>query len=199
MAGANRKKVLQVSLELFNQEGAAGVTTNHIARAAGISPGNLYFHFKNKEQIIRELFLEMASEIHQAWSPLKNLTPFEFLESSFATFWRYRFFHREMYPLRRKDSLLSAEWKAHMRQSLRLVQRNYVNWRRAGLARKVTDPKELRFVCDLLLLSSSSYLGFFESAEKPASQRTLRAGIEHVTRLIGPYLSEKYLQEIQRK
>ncbi|MCF6310208.1 MAG: TetR/AcrR family transcriptional regulator [Sulfurimonas sp.] len=36
------------------------VTTNHIAKAAGISSGNLYCHYKNKEQIIREIYQEIS-------------------------------------------------------------------------------------------------------------------------------------------
>ncbi len=49
-----REKILDTALTLFNNEGTAAVSTNHIAEAAGISPGNLYYHFKNKEEIIRE-------------------------------------------------------------------------------------------------------------------------------------------------
>src|SRR5690606_39711851 len=51
-----RDRIVLESLALFNIQGERNVTTNHIAAHLGMSPGNLYYHFRNKQEIIAELF-----------------------------------------------------------------------------------------------------------------------------------------------
>ena len=57
--GKNRRgDILKAALSLFNERGSAAVSTNHIATELGISAGNLYWHFRYKEAIIRALWEE---------------------------------------------------------------------------------------------------------------------------------------------
>jgi hypothetical protein len=132
-----------------------------------------------------------------AWDPDRSLPPREFLEASFEVFWTYRFFHREMYHLRRQDPELARNWKRHMLQCQRLLKQNYMRWVAQGYMRAIPDAEELKLLSDSVLLSSSAYLGFFESPEKPASRRVIAAGLQHVTRLLWPYLTESY-REVQK-
>lgn len=70
MAGKikTRDRILQTALALFNQEGEAQVSTVDIASVMGISPGNLYYHFRGKEVIIEALFDDFEEEIRQVLS-----------------------------------------------------------------------------------------------------------------------------------
>ncbi len=58
-----RDRILHVSLLLFNSEGEAPQTAVDIANALEISPGNLYYHFKGKDAIIRALFDRFEEEM----------------------------------------------------------------------------------------------------------------------------------------
>ncbi len=58
-----RDRILQTSLALFNEEGEAGQSAVDIANALDMSPGNLYYHFKGKDAIIRALFDNFEHEM----------------------------------------------------------------------------------------------------------------------------------------
>ena len=47
-----KEKIIETSIKLFNEKGCLNTSTRHIADELGISVGNLYYHFKNKEDIL---------------------------------------------------------------------------------------------------------------------------------------------------
>lgn len=184
----NRERILEKSVELFNQSGVVAITTNHIAQSLSISPGNLYFHFRNKEEVVYELFESMCRETYEVWKPEKfPASPSELIERSYEVFWKYRFFHREMYHLRRKDARLAKRWKAHITKTMRLLRAMYGEWVKSGVMRELLDPREMQMVSDTVLITSSSFLQFFESPQKPATRRTLRTGLEHLLIFLLPF------------
>ena len=63
-----KEKILKTALALFNNEGESAVSAVDIASVMGISPGNLYYHYKGKDEIIIELFADFDEEIRQVLS-----------------------------------------------------------------------------------------------------------------------------------
>lgn len=185
----NKDRILNASVDLFNQSGTVAITTNHIAKHLSISPGNLYFHFSNKEEIVRELYARMCSETYEVWAEKEGetRTPEQFVEQAFGVFYKYRFFHREMYHLRRSDPQLTSNWKKHLGKTQRLMFSQYAQWVRQGSMKPMRDKRELQFIADSVLITSNAFLNFFESEQKPAKNRSLRAGVEYVLKLLQPY------------
>ena len=59
--------ILETACRLFNEHGSQAVSTKRIAKEMGISPGNLYYHFKNKEEIIRALVQNAMQTFTDEW------------------------------------------------------------------------------------------------------------------------------------
>ena len=72
---SNRERIIDSALSLFNARGTGAVSTNHIADAAGISPGNLYYHFNNKEAILRALFERLFTAWDETLQLPTSVTP----------------------------------------------------------------------------------------------------------------------------
>ena len=196
------------ALELFNAHAASEVTTNDIARELKMSPGNLYFHYKSKEQIIRELFKRLAQETALIWKPQTKLAKkneqiqlIDFIDRNLELYWKYRFFHRELYTLRKKDPELSKLWRAHLKKLGRIMIILYKHWVRAGYMRPIQSKNEMEFIGELLFVSSNSFMQFFETVDRAPNQRTVEKAKRHIMRMLTPYLSgeikasfEKYIQ-----
>jgi len=57
-----KEAILEAALQLFNENNTQSATTNHIAKSMGISPGNLHYHYKNREEIVRLLYMKLKQE-----------------------------------------------------------------------------------------------------------------------------------------
>lgn len=197
----NRQRILEVSIDLFNQNGVVAVTTNHIAQALDISPGNLYFHFRNKEEIIQELFDNMCEAVYKVWETQdsgKIPPPLELVENVFEVIWQYRFLYRESYHLRKKDSVLNKKWRSYVLKTMRLILANYKQWVKSDVMVPLKDPKEVQMISDLVLITSISLFQFFESPEQPASKKHLKLGTQHIARLLRPYHSEHMKPSLEK-
>ena len=196
-----KDKIVLASIDLFNRNGVVAVTTNHIAKDMGISPGNLYFHFANKEEIIRQIFRQMAAETYVLWKTKKGqkLThPLDLIEKNFELFWRYRFFHREMYFLRRKDSQLSKMWKLHVEKCLRIMTLMYKRWLKAGWMTPITAADEIHFLVNVMLATASTFLQFFESAERTPARKHAEVGKRYVARLLVHYTQSEMREDFEK-
>lgn len=110
-----KEKIKKTTLLLCNESGSLSVSTNHIAKKLGISPGNLYYHYKNKEAIIRDIYHDMSvtfesfhsfEQILNAQNPLKELDAM--FDKYGELFWEYRFLMRDSALLMAMDSELKT-------------------------------------------------------------------------------------------
>ncbi|HEX7374641.1 MAG TPA: TetR/AcrR family transcriptional regulator, partial [Steroidobacteraceae bacterium] len=99
-----RTRIADAALALFNADGTHAVSTRHVAAKLGISPGNLYYHFGNKEEIVLELYERVERELLEALAPPEAALPsfdvvLDYPDRIFAHLWEYRFFYRDLTSL----------------------------------------------------------------------------------------------------
>ena len=139
-----RDKILKKSLDLFNERGERNVTTNHIAAELGISPGNLYYHFRNKEAIISELFMEYESRTQSLlMAPTdRDLTYADkmgYFEGILDNMWEYRFLHRDLEQILDGNPALRERYRQFARLVLSQGRRIYERLAESGLVEADED------------------------------------------------------------
>ena len=126
-----KTKIKNSAVHLFNTQETLSVTTNHIAKEAGISPGNLYYHYKNKEEIVTDLYLDLSKrfeEINSFENILLSSNPIKVLDNTFELmgeiFYEYRFLLRDsmvliaLYPSFKENFVKNQEKRIKQIESL---------------------------------------------------------------------------------
>ena len=87
-------KITTAALALFNEHGSASVSFEKIACKAGISKGNLHYHYSSKEEIVMALWAQLDTKLNH-WSAVSSssLPPHipKIIIDQFRVIWDYRF------------------------------------------------------------------------------------------------------------
>ena len=194
-----RDKIINTAIQLFNEQGTKAVSTNHIASAIGISPGNLYYHFRNKEDIIRAIFEQMdAYGLEQYQIILNKYWPgtIDAMEQTFIMIqefnWRYRFFKRELTTLIMNDPLLEEGFHSTNRQMLDMIRYTIDCGIANGSIKVMNDTKKGSFA-DAIWLVALFWLNYLEVGGEVVNELTLRRGSDVLRTVLQPYLTGEIL------
>ncbi|MDF1878117.1 TetR/AcrR family transcriptional regulator [Sulfurimonas sp. SAG-AH-194-C20] len=189
---SRKEAILEAALKLFNQTNTQSATTNHIAKAMGISPGNLHYHYKNREEIVRLLYLQLREEAFLSVAELpKNIQELQEHEKLLIQIqWKYRFFFKEMLFLFSRDKELEEMY----------IKDNIAHRERISHSMKIfeeegelvfTDKKSFEFVVDSILMAWQFYASYLHTLGKTLDSQGAVQAVEHTHNAMRPYMTHK--------
>jgi AcrR family transcriptional regulator len=192
-----RERILEISLRLFNEFGEPNITTTIIAEELNISPGNLYYHFRNKDDIVDSIFLQFEDEINRMLSVPADRRPtiedvWLYLHLIFELVWRYRFFYRDLSDLLSRNRKLELHFKQIYKHKV-LVARQLCDGLRGDGALDASD-QEIDALASNMVVVASYWLSYEyvlnprRYTEQQVMADALKRGCYQVLSLVGPYL-----------
>lgn len=191
-----KERILDVALQLFNKNGTRVISTNHIADACSMSPGNLYYHFKNKEQIIYGLFERMIlswdeAKKHSVQDASSEEILEQQLEKTFHFVWQYRFVHRELAALIDRDSELKKLCNRVLQLRIFEIESLIKEFMILGIIKPIDD-RTLKFLANTSLYFGLFWQPYLESIGNESTEENVQKGVQMIKQLLEPYLIADY-------
>ena len=190
-----RELILSTSLALFNELGEPNVTTNHIADEADISPGNLYYHFRSKDDIVLELFKRFLERflplLEVPEDPLLDAEDLWFLlHLTFELKSEFRFFYRNLSDLTARIPDLDRAMRGLLGRQKTAISELLRGLELQGAI--VINQQERILLLDNILLAITYWIPYADIFDHRALEEGTAAvdSIARVLQMLIPYLRE---------
>jgi AcrR family transcriptional regulator len=193
-----RERILETALRLFNDVGEPSVTTADIADDMNISPGNLYYHVRNKDEIIALLFARLDASLSPLLGgPAAGAAHVEdlwlFMHLLFERIWEYRFFYRDLDEITSRDRGLAARFADLLRREQFAVLELCRGLRSAGALR--ASDAEIATMSVSIVIVATNWMSYQRLSrvtrggrDAGASSMQFGQAISQVLALVHPYL-----------
>ncbi|MFX1682391.1 TetR/AcrR family transcriptional regulator [Mitsuaria sp. CC2] len=190
------ERILEVTLDLFNRFGEPNVSTTLISAELGISPGNLYYHYPAKDELINALFNRYDKALSELLGAVGNVRNVEdawlFFHMLFELIWQHRFLYRDLNDLLSKNRKLETHFQHVLEQKTQAMVGMLGGLQASGaLTMQVREavPTANAMVVLLSYWLSYEYVRDPRNALEPErAGEALMRGAFHVLGLLLPYL-----------
>jgi AcrR family transcriptional regulator len=190
------ERILEVALDRFNRFGEPNVSTTLIAAELNISPGNLYYHYPAKEELINALFDRYEHAISELLHAAGDVRDVEdawfFLHSLFERIWQYRFLYRDLNELVSRNRRLEIQFQTVLANTTNALRALLAGLSRSGAV--TIDPQEAGPTATSMVVVLSYWLSYEyvrdprRALEPERAEHAIMRGAHHVLNLLAPYL-----------
>jgi AcrR family transcriptional regulator len=191
------ERILDTTLDLFNRFGEPNTSTTLISAELGISPGNLYYHYPAKDELIERLYDRYDAALGDLLRAADDVADVEdawlFFHMLFELIWQYRFLYRDLNDLLSNNRKLEQQFQFVLQRKATAVRAVLAGLGRAGgiaIAQRDAAPVATAMVVVITYWLSFEYVRDPRRALEPeAAGGSLLRGAFHVLTLLSPYLA----------
>lgn len=196
-----KHKIKKEAISLFNTLGFSVVSMKQIADKLGISAGNLRYHFKNKEALLKVIYTEMYNETLNYILPKNSyitLFHFEEMMKNFDNLQqRYAFFFKDLVHIAKEYPSISKQYEASNLVRFKDARQLIDYYVESG--RMVPENKTINYdqVIYTIWMTSTFWQAQKQIMKTETYQVNKKPAIEILWTLLLPYLTEKGMNEYQ--
>ncbi|MDX1452755.1 MAG: TetR/AcrR family transcriptional regulator [Oleiphilaceae bacterium] len=200
-----RDRIILASLDLFNEQGERNVSTNHIAAHLGMSPGNLYYHFRNKNDIIYEIFKNYELMVDTYLQVPENRAIqvhdlIAYLDAVFNGLWAYRFLHRDLEHLLVSDERLRRDYRQFTLRCLDAIRRIIKAMIKSEIYRPIDDNKLQSKALNVWLIVTN-WMTFLKTVHddegaNAVNRDAIKHGVYLILDYVLPYMYEERMATV---
>jgi AcrR family transcriptional regulator len=190
------QRILEAALDLFNRFGEPNVSTTLVAAELNISPGNLYYHYPAKDELINRLCEGYEAELNELLHAGEGVHDVEdawfFMHSLFELIWRYRFLYRDLNDLLSKNRHLETQFQLVLKNKARAIRALLAGLGRSGNLE--IDAREVDTLAQSMVVLLTYWLSYEyvrnprQALEPEHAQGALLRGAHHTLHQLAPYL-----------
>jgi len=199
-----KDRIILESLELFNAQGERNVSTNHIAAHLNMSPGNLYYHFRNKSEIIYQIFKNYELMVDTYLKVPEGRTVqvedlLAYLDAVFNGLWAYRFLHRDLEHLLDNDEALRSDYREFTLRCVDGITRIIQALELEDIFDAQTDQERQFKALNVWLIVTNwmTFLKTMHGLNGMSNPEAIRHGVYQVLDFVAPHLQEQERQKLQ--
>ncbi len=200
------ERILEVTLGLFNRFGEPNVSTTAISAELGISPGNLYYHYPAKDELINALYDRYEAALDELLRAADGVGNVEdawlFVHMLFELIWQQRFLYRDLNDLLSKNRRLETRFQAVLQRKGQAMQALLQGLQGSGALS--LEPGQARPLATTMVVVLTYWLSYEyvreprRALEPEAAAHSLARGAWHLLVLLVPYLESSSREHLQR-